>query len=181
MSFPDFKVMSRYALEDYLTNPDDVETLVVSITDIGAPLVGDDCIANNIHFLRLQFNDCEVSTKWETAMSKEQGVEVANFIKEWINRVHVEKIIVQCEAGCSRSAGVCAAIMKYLAGDDMPIFRSPKYSPNMNCYRMVYNALFNLNPNDAELREKARISDAMYFADGSEWDYFGGKVNTEVK
>lgn len=175
MSYPDFKVMSRYVLEDYLMNPDNVETLVVSITDIGAPLAGDDCTANNIHFLRLQFNDCEVSTKWETAMSDEQGIEVANFIKEWMNKIYVEKIIVQCEAGCSRSSGVCAAIMKYLTGDDMPIFRSPKYSPNMNCYRMVYNALFNSKPDDAELKEKARISDAMYFADGSEWDYFGGK------
>ena len=112
-------------------------------------------------------------------MSDEQGVEVANFIKGWINKTYVEKIIVQCEAGCSRSSGVCAAIMKYLTGDDMSIFRNPKYSPNMNCYRMVYNALFNSKPDDAELKEKARISDAIYFADCSEWDYFGGKVIKE--
>lgn len=179
MSYPDFKVMGRYALEDYLLKPDNVETLIVSITDVGAPIAGDDCTADNIHFLRLQFNDCEVSTKWETAMSNEQGEEVAKFIKGWINKTYVEKIIVQCEAGCSRSAGVCAAIMKYLTGDDMPIFRSPKYSPNMNCYRMVYNALFNSTPDETELKEKAKISDAMYFADGSEWDYFGGKVIRE--
>lgn len=179
MSYPDFKVMSRYALEDYLMNPDDVETLVVSITDIGAPFAGDDCTASNIHFLRLQFNDCEVSTKWETAMSDEQGAEVAKFVKDWMNKIYVEKVIVQCEAGCSRSAGVCAAIMKYLTDDDMPIFRNPKYSPNMNCYRMVYNALFNSIPDEIELKKKVEISDAMYFADGSEWDYFGGKAVKE--
>ena len=49
----------------------------------------------------------------------------------------------------------------------------------MNCYRMVYNALFNSTPDEAELKKKAKISDAMYFADGSEWDYFGGKVIRE--
>lgn len=180
MSYPDFRVMSRWMLEDYLKHPFDDETAVISITDPNAPLAGTECSEPNIHFLRLQFSDCEVSTKWETAMSKEQGDAVANFIKGWIPMATL--VIVQCEAGCSRSAGVCAAIMKYFTGDDMRIFKSPKYSPNMNCYRTVYNALFNSAPDEKELRKKCEISDAIYFADGSEWDYFGGKgLYTEVE
>lgn len=163
MSFPTFQVMSRCSLEEYFKNPVDCETVIISITDIRAPLVEEDIPHNNIHILRLQFNDCEISTKWETAMSDEQGEEVASFVKYWMGHRNIELIIVQCEAGCSRSAGVCAAIMKYITGDDMPIFQSPRYSPNMNCYRMVYNALFNERPNDDELVKKAKISDSAYF------------------
>lgn len=163
MEYPIFKVMSRYDLEDYLKNPNDCDTIVISITDIRAPLVGEDINSSNLHILRLQFSDCEVSTKWETAMSDEQGQEVADFVKYWMGQRNIKLIIVQCEAGCSRSAGVCAAIMKYIADDDMPIFQSPRYSPNMNCYRMVYNALFNETPDNDELVQKAKTNDVAYF------------------
>lgn len=163
MKFPNFKVMSRYTLEEYLKAPLDVDTLVVSITDPSSPLVGEDFHADNISFLRLQFHDCEIDTKWETAMSDEQGEKVAEFIKDGLKNKNIGLIIVQCEAGCSRSAGVCAAIMKYITGDDMDIFLNPRYSPNMNCYRMVYNAFFDEPVNDKVLVEKAKVSDSVYF------------------
>ena len=48
-----------------------------------------------------------------------------------------DTIIVHCNAGISRSSGVCAAIMKGMTGDDSQIFDNPKYVPNTTCYKVV--------------------------------------------
>ena len=50
-------------------------------------------------------------------------------------------MIIQCDAGVSRSAGVAGALMKYYNGDDSEIFENPKYRPNMRCYRTMLNEL----------------------------------------
>ena len=50
-------------------------------------------------------------------------------------------LIIHCDAGISRSAGVAAAILKYCTGDDSSIFGNPRYHPNMWCYRKTLNAL----------------------------------------
>ena len=72
-------------------------------------------------------------------ISKETAEEIANFAKEWWNKV--DQIVVHCDGGVSRSAGVAAAILKYFTGDDSEIFDNPNYYPNMLVYRMVLNAL----------------------------------------
>lgn len=56
---------------------------------------------------------------------------------------NINKIIVHCGAGVSRSAGVAGAILKYFNNDDAPIFNNPKYYPNMLCYRMVLEQLMS--------------------------------------
>ena len=53
-----------------------------------------------------------------------------------------EDVIVHCDAGISRSAGVAAAIAKFRSGDDTVIFKS--YRPNMWAYRKTLNALFSV-------------------------------------
>ena len=40
------------------------------------------------------------------------------------------------------NAGVAAAIMKALFGDDWEVFDNPKYVPNMTCYRTVLDAFY---------------------------------------
>lgn len=65
----------------------------------------------------------------------------AKLVKSLVNRFPDTDFIVHCDAGQSRSAGVAAAIMKFKTGSDMPIFKNPKYQPNMHCYRMTLNAL----------------------------------------
>ena len=72
-------------------------------------------------------------------MSEEDGRKVVQFVN-----LHVEKhIIVHCDAGISRSAGVGAAISKYVSGDDSAFFNSGRYYPNMWCYRKTLNAFEN--------------------------------------
>ena len=72
-------------------------------------------------------------------MSEEDARKVVQFVN-----LHVEKhIIVHCDAGISRSAGVGAAISKYVSGDDSAFFNSGRYYPNMWCYRKTLNAFEN--------------------------------------
>ena len=55
------------------------------------------------------------------------------FIK--IHREAIQSIVVQCEGGISRSAGVAAALAKIFGEDDAPFFRNK--TPNMLVYRTI--------------------------------------------
>lgn len=70
-------------------------------------------------------------------MTDDDAKKVSSFVKRHPNT----DIIVHCDAGISRSAGVAAAIMKWSTGDDTPIFNSWHYHPNMWAYRKTLNAL----------------------------------------
>lgn len=50
-------------------------------------------------------------------------------------------VIVHCDAGISRSAGVAAAILKHTTGDDSSIFENGLYDPNLWCYQKTLAAL----------------------------------------
>jgi predicted protein tyrosine phosphatase len=70
----------------------------------------------------------------------------AHKIVQFVNTVQkqgCQKLVVHCDAGISRSAGVAAAIMKFITGSDMDIFGVPVYRPNMICYRTVLNAFYD--------------------------------------
>lgn len=90
-------------------------------------------------------------------MSKEDGILVRDFVEKFKNKVN--EIIVHCDAGVSRSAGVAAAIGKYLNGDDMFIFGRLRYSPNLTCYQNTLNAFFGEVKID---EEKILLSDAIF-------------------
>ena len=61
--------------------------------------------------------------------------------EEYIAQNHNKSSLVHCGAGQSRSAGVAAAILKWMTGSDAQIFDNRKYTPNMRCYRLVLEAL----------------------------------------
>ena len=61
-----------------------------------------------------------------------------------------ERIIVHCTAGRSRSAGVAAALLKALTGNDDQIFKNSHYFPNMRVYRMVLEAYYDKHPPTGE-------------------------------
>ena len=70
-------------------------------------------------------------------MSDEDAQRIAAQIREDPDM----SVIVHCDAGVSRSAGVAAAILKYCTGDDTHVFDNPRFQPNMWCYRKTLTAL----------------------------------------
>ena len=73
---------------------------------------------------------------------------MAKKIIEGIKDTGVHTVIVHCEAGVSRSAGVAAALAKYHNGDDSEFFAGGgsmyshnPYYPNRHVYRVMLEAL----------------------------------------
>lgn len=133
-------VMSRKQANYYSYDNKNVKTAMISITDPGSSdnnIKIDDC--NVAFLLRCKFAD--VSDTKDNGITKEQAKQIATFVKKHYG--NVEQIIVHCEAGISRSAGVAAAILKYFTNDDSQIFDSYKYRPNTLCYRNVLEALYD--------------------------------------
>jgi len=87
--------------------------------------------------LRLKFNDADGLT--ENAISSVDAKRIIDFVQSWKECIRL--IVVHCEAGMSRSAGVGAALMLWLNGDDSPVFNNAYFRPNMRCYRTMLNEL----------------------------------------
>jgi predicted protein tyrosine phosphatase len=65
---------------------------------------------------------------------------MAKQILRWLVSVianDIELIIVQCNAGISRSAGVVAALSFIINGDDSWVFNDNRYLPNRLVYRTI--------------------------------------------
>jgi predicted protein tyrosine phosphatase len=87
--------------------------------------------------LELKFKDVEAGIA--QCITKRQARKIADFAKRHYGQV--ERFIVHCEYGISRSAGVAAALSEYFEGHDNGIFTNRAYSPNMTCYDYVLAAL----------------------------------------
>ena len=135
-----FEVMSCFNAEQISNDFSIDDCVIISITSpMEKPA---DINLNNPHIkaiLRLTFDDAEPEDKnvfpHMTLMSSSDAKAVLAFINN--HKDNVDKIIVHCFAGVSRSAAVCAALMLILNGDDMEIFDNPNFSPNMHCYRLI--------------------------------------------
>lgn len=77
----------------------------------------------------------------DRGISHKQAEQIADFVKR--NR-GIDTLIVHCDAGISRSAGVAAAISHWAFGNDSGIFKNPNYNPNMQCYNFMIEALYNI-------------------------------------
>ena len=91
--------------------------------------------------LRLSFCDADRLYGTDVYGREAQNVitrEDAKAIREFIeNHRGIDIVIVHCDAGISRSAGVAAGILAGTIGDDTQIFDNHSYYPNMLCYRTV--------------------------------------------
>lgn len=116
-------------------------TLVISIRTFGDLLpieLADNSIANLIHTEFFEFNDEIVDLPQLHCIQTADAVRIAETVFKYKDKV--SQIIVHCDAGISRSAGVAAAISKFFNNDDM-IFFTTIYTPNMTCYSEVLFAL----------------------------------------
>lgn len=141
-------VLSRSEAIRYCHKPHMTQAVMISISDPNMVYTTRPfCSTENriCAILPLMFCDADRPGKnvygYETIendlMSAEDAQKVARFVK-----AHADKrIVVHCDAGISRSAGVAAAIMKYYTNDDMEFFCSGQFCPNMWCYRKTLEAL----------------------------------------
>lgn len=91
-----------------------------------------------VDVLYLSFHDIGMRDKEGVQMTEADAKKVVDFVIK-CNKLGVEELWVHCDGGISRSSGVAAAILKHLTGSDEKIFNSPRFCPNLTCYRLVLN------------------------------------------
>ena len=141
-------VMSRSRAMSYCHHQNARPAVMISISDPYmrysiSPFISPDNLI--IEILNLSFADADAPGidvyGREASSSDLMQPEDGQKIKALLERHPNTDIIVHCDAGISRSAGVAAAIMKAKTGDDSQIYDSPVYYPNSHCYRTTLNAL----------------------------------------
>jgi len=136
-----YKIMSYDRCAKYCSQKHDKTSIIISIVTYEGDLKNQIKITseNNVKdILYLKFCDENIEDNPNDCMQQYQADEVADFVNKWYGKV--DTIIVHCEGGISRSAGVCAAIMRVKEGSDTHIFRSSSKSPNITCYLRTLKA-----------------------------------------
>jgi len=141
-------VMSRDDAIRYCHKWHETKTVMISISDpymayFSAPFCSS---TNNVLAIqRLYFTDADKPGRdvYDREVDEKDliGDGDARLVKRLLKLYPDTDVIVHCDAGISRSAGVAAAILKAKTGDDTQIFNNYKYRPNMRCYRVVLDEL----------------------------------------
>ena len=166
----DIRILNRKEAKKFSCESHDFKTAIISITDTDkADVIFEKNEVNGIRaVLRLKFDDVERDYKNEHCITKEDAESIVKFVNK--NKNKVDKFIVQCEAGVSRSAGVGAAIMKALNGDDWDVFKNPLKCPNMKCYRTVLNAFVDAGYFDEDPMEEIKFKEETNSAKWKEFN-----------
>ena len=133
-----FKITSRKGILHYSIHKHQKTAVIISITDIASPTqrIIKNFAKNGIRdVLLLKFND--VSLHSPNCISQEDATAIVDFVRA---NLDVDLIIFHCEMGISRSAGCCAAVMRYFGDDYESIFCSDTYRPNIGCFERVCEA-----------------------------------------
>lgn len=130
-----YKIMSRKTCERYCRQKHEKTSIIISIRsswDKVMPSLPMNETNNVKHILSLVFDDVDVYIDPKHCMSWEDGVKIADFVNAYYDEV--DTIIVHCDGGISRSAGVAAAVMRAKEGWEAPILDKKSKHPNMTCY-----------------------------------------------
>jgi predicted protein tyrosine phosphatase len=136
-------VMSQEKAESTIIDVPYIHISVYSPGSDGAVLPDNE---KRIDVLRLCFHDIESvndPNDFGLKFLKKYGIEPRLFYTEDAQSIieflekhkEVETIVVNCEAGISRSAGIAAAIAKFRNGDDESYFK--RYHPNLLAYKTL--------------------------------------------
>lgn len=130
MSFEDAAIYSRLV--------DIPPTIIISIEDKGwtpTPLDIDNPAV--LDAIKLYINDTEEPTA-SYAMNEHDANRIVAFVKKYLPMR--PEILVHCAGGISRSAGVAAALGRWLNGNDEFVMSSPYRRPNFLCYTRILDA-----------------------------------------
>lgn len=93
--------------------------------------------------LNITFDDIEETIYYEGKelhlFDRNDANKIVKFVRG-LEKLNIDKLIVHCHAGISRSAAVGASILKYYTGKDDEIFNSDMYAPNRWVYRKMLEA-----------------------------------------
>lgn len=93
--------------------------------------------------LFLVFDDIDEPVSGLIQMGKDHAEKIANFVADWMES-ESQLLVVQCDAGISRSSGVAAGILRFLAEtaeESGAVFNHPLYHPNRRVYNLVSMAM----------------------------------------
>lgn len=128
-------VRSRYdVLKNQLPGP----CMVISITNSQDEEAVISDKENQKAILRLKFDDIGSPQKDLVLFNEGHAEQILAFVNEWKKEVKV--IVVHCEAGISRSAGVAVALALFLGEDDTPYYAPPLY-PNSHVKSTIMRAI----------------------------------------
>lgn len=134
-------ILSREACIDAMSVLD-FPTLVISIhtpecdTQRGIPTAE----TNLVHVEFFEFHDIDRPQDGCVLMNESDAERIKSVVDKY--KDSVKQILVHCDAGISRSAGIGAAIALYLNGDDKWVWNSWMYYPNRLCYSLMLKAFF---------------------------------------
>lgn len=126
--------MDRYDAVEYCKKEHTHSSITISISSANGHKPGLVKTDHNkvVAVLYLFFDDEVVG---DNTFSDEQAEQVIRFVDAWKSKV--ERLVVHCDAGVSRSAAVCAAIKRYLGFDNQDIFKNQQYEPNPLVYETL--------------------------------------------
>jgi protein-tyrosine phosphatase len=134
MAISSFRIMDRYDAIEYCKEEHVHSSIIISISSANGykpRLVKTD--HNRVVAVLYLFFDDEVIGN--NTFSNEQAERIVRFVDAWKSKV--ERLVVHCDAGVSRSAAVCAAMKRYLGFDNQDIFTSQQYEPNPLVYETL--------------------------------------------
>lgn len=145
----DIRVYSRAKASFYCTEPHSTESVIISISTPGRKYIHYPFTSKDnkvLEILNLEFCDADRAGDHDvygyiTTEADIMNDEDARRIAELVEAHKDARIIVHCDAGISRSAGVGAALARHYNNDDFEYFTGGRYAPNMRCYYKVLKAL----------------------------------------
>ena len=130
-------IMSRKEFEEYNT---EIPFIVISITDPGSEYAETE--SKPLARLNLEFFDLDRpinENKNCFLFDDNMARQILDFVECFKDKV--KRIIIHCEAGISRSAGVAGALANIYEGTDQ--FYFDNYVPNRLVYRKILNAYYD--------------------------------------
>lgn len=129
----------------------DNKVVAISITDpksdpVNLPLLEADILRLSFHDLDRTYPiSCPAIVLFDTVMAQRIKDFIMMVVWTYMGRNVDDRklfVVVHCEAGISRSAGVAAALSKHFKNDDSMFFNNAsKYLPNRLAYRVLLNTL----------------------------------------
>lgn len=95
------------------------------------------------------------------AYTDEMASRVASLVRSVEANISVTSLYVVCDYGESRSAGMAAAIIRYLGGEDLYLWDSAVYHPNPLVYRMTC-AAFGIDVTDEDISYLTEINEKTF-------------------